>query len=183
VILQSRITLRIPPATACLIILQIILWVMHPILAGGIGCNACISQGEWWRLITSLFIHYNVQHLIGNSLCFLAIGSYLEHQLSKWRFLFIFFTAGIAGNILTLFVMPSDFIHTGASGAIFGMLGVQLYVFYAERHRHTAREQFIILVALCIMVITTFFGPNTNAISHLGGLLAGGLCAPFLYKG
>ncbi|WP_028401273.1 rhomboid family intramembrane serine protease [Ectobacillus panaciterrae] len=180
-IFGSRAAFRFPPVTTCLLILQLSLWLIHPLLFAGVGCNQCLAHGEWWRLATSLFIHYSFSHLVGNSLCLFAIGSFLEIRLTKIRFLLLFFAAGIAGNILTFLVMPVNFVHTGASGAIFGLLGAQLYMFYTERHRYS-REQILLVFALALLVTATFFGPNTNIIAHLGGLLAGGLFTPFLYK-
>ncbi|MEH6889073.1 rhomboid family intramembrane serine protease [Bacillus sp. JJ864] len=170
-----------PPVTTALLFIQLVLLSLGK-LSIGIACNECIAEGEWWRLISSLFVHTTFSHFLSNSICFFALGFSLEKQLHSIRFLFVFLTSGITGNIASYFFFPIHYTHTGASGAIFGLLGVQLYLFYMQFQPTRRKEILLFVIILCILLAFTFLDTTTNSISHLAGLLTGACLGPLFIK-
>ncbi|MEH7456076.1 rhomboid family intramembrane serine protease [Bacillus pseudomycoides] len=178
-------SIRIPlqPAVLSLLFLQLIMMILSNFFFSTIAaCNTCIAQGEWWRFITSLFIHVDLQHFLSNSICLLILGYSIEKQLGSIAFAIIFFTSGISGNILSYLIMPLEYIHAGASGGIFGLLGAQLFILYSRYRTAQPKELVLFSSIISILLLFTFFNPSANPISHLTGLLIGGIYTPLLAK-
>ncbi|QWU43266.1 MULTISPECIES: rhomboid family intramembrane serine protease [Bacillus] len=144
--------------------------------------NEYIAKGEWWRVITSLLVHVDLHHFLSNSICLLVLGSSIEKQLGHFSFIIIFFLSGILGNISSYIIMPLEYVHAGASGGIFGLLGAQLFLLYSRHRSSKPRDIAIFSVMILILLLFTFFNPSANPISHLTGLIIGGMCTPFLIK-
>ncbi len=150
----------------------------------GVLYKPLVLDGEWWRLITPIFLHFGLQHILFNSLALLVFGMQLEQWFGGKRFVAIFFLTGIAGNLVTLLATTQDgAISAGASGAIFGILGASLAFFYRNRNNLGAYGQ----SALRNMVINaglnlafTFGVPGISITAHLGGLVAGLFLGYFL---
>ena len=85
-----------------------------------------IENNEIWRIFTSMFFHADPIHLFSNMIGLLFFGATVENNtiIKKYQYLIIYFTSGIIGNIFTLLLLPLNVISLGASGAIFGLLGV-----------------------------------------------------------
>ena len=131
---------------------------------------------EWYRFITSLFIHGNIIHLAGNLLFFVIFSIRLE-ELKGWPIaLTVFLVAGIAGNLLTLVVLSGspNFWTLGASGGINGLFAAVLVTMRKEYDKGTLS----VFAFIVIFASFTIAGQNTNFFGHLGGLLGGGL---FMY--
>ena len=90
-----------------------------------------LENGEYYRLLTSIFLHFGFQHLFNNMVMLLMIGWNLELEMGRVRYVITYFVSGLAGNILSGFldIRLQDFaVSAGASGAIFGITGALLYV-------------------------------------------------------
>jgi rhomboid protease GluP len=129
--------------------------------------NAFVFEGAYWQLITSMFIHASVFHLVGNMLFLLIFGLRGEEMFSLPEYLAIFLLGGLAGNLLSLVFGPY-FISVGASGAIFALFGA--CVIYDRR---SVRQSILggLVFAFFLFFINT--GENTNILAHLGGLVFG----------
>ena len=140
--------------------------------------NEYIAKGEWWRVITSLLVHVDLQHFLSNSIfCLLLV---LLSKSNSDTFLFIlFFLSGISGNISSYIIMPLEYIHAGASGGIFGLLGAQLFLLYNRYRSSKPKEIAIFSIMILLLLLFTFFNPSANPISHLTGLITGGILTPF----
>ncbi|MFW9828582.1 MAG: rhomboid family intramembrane serine protease [Candidatus Thorarchaeota archaeon] len=129
-----------------------------------------LEDYEYWRLITSIFIHGDLIHLFSNMFGLFLFGVTVETNklISKLQYLIIYFISGIIGNIFTLFLLPINTISLGASGAIFGLLGVAFIMIATD-------YQPLIFFALfyIIFFIATSFAPGINYWAHLFGLLGG----------
>jgi len=129
--------------------------------------NAFVFEGAYWQLITSMFIHASVFHLVGNMLFLLIFGLRGEEMFSLPEYLAIFLLGGLAGNLLSLVFGPY-FISVGASGAIFALFGA--CVIYDRR---SVRQSILggLVFAFFLFFINT--AENTNILAHLGGLVFG----------
>src|SRR5437764_12382773 len=99
------------------------------LIAFGAKVNQLIVQGEYWRLLTAVFIHIGIMHLAFNSIALLSFGRLAELIYGHWRFLAIYLISGIAGATFSALFNPRG-LSAGASGAIFGIAGA-LAVFFA----------------------------------------------------
>jgi len=130
-----------------------------------------VAQGEWYRLVTSAFLHGSVLHIFFNMLMLWWFGRALEHLLGRARFLAIYFVSILAGSAGALLVTP-DKLTVGASGAVFGILGAGLIL---ERNNiNVFGGQALIVVILNLALSFTL---NSVSIGgHVGGLVGGALC-------
>lgn len=137
------------------------------------GVNLYISNGEWWRLVSPIFVHGSFTHLLFNSFSLIIFGPALERMLHKNRFLIFFIATGILANLATYFLKPLTYTHVGASGAIFGILGFYLYLALFKKSWFSRQNSQTILTMIVLGVIMTFVQPQINIIGHLAGLAAG----------
>ncbi|EOP61976.1 DUF1751 domain-containing protein [Bacillus cereus] len=171
------------PVILSLLLIQLVMIILSDFsLFHMAAYNEYIAKGEWWRVITSLFVHVDLQHFLSNSICLFVLGSSIEKQLGHFSFIIIFFLSGIIGNISSYIIMPLDYIHAGASGGIFGLLGAQLFLLYSRYRSSNPKEIAIFSVMILLLLLFTFFNPSANPISHLTGLIIGGVLAPLLTK-
>ena len=129
-----------------------------------------LAQGEWWRLLTTAFLHYGPIHLGMNMLALWWIGRPLEAALGPLRYLLLYLVSGLAGSAGALIANPSA-VTVGASGAIFGILGAAIVL---------ERQQTYVLgsAAVTLLVVNlafTFAVPGISIGGHLGGLAGGAL--------
>jgi len=147
----------------------IVIYLFTGILGGNLGTlnlevvypfvqvNQAVWSGAVWMLVTSLFLHANPLHLIGNVLFLLIFGTSLEEQVSRKRWLTAYLVSGLAGNIAFLFLGGNQ-IGLGASGAIWGILAV------AGGWKG--------LVGMVFFIGLNLFAGG-GFLAHFGGLLAG----------
>lgn len=147
--------------------------VLGPVLFNyGAGVNYLISDGQWWRFITPMFLHAGLMHLLFNMFSLYLFGPELEKLAGKVRFLTIYFMAGLFGTVATFLLQDASYVHVGASGAIYGLLGAfGALVYYARKTLPQLRQ--IILPIIVISIVMTFLTPNINATAHLSGLAVG----------
>ncbi|SOC42105.1 rhomboid family intramembrane serine protease [Ureibacillus acetophenoni] len=138
----------------------------------GMGHNLLIANGEWWRVVTSMFLHADFFHVLFNMFSLFLFGPELERIAGKVRFLTIYFLAGIFGNVLTFVTQDLFYNSVGASGAIYGIFGAFAALVYYTRHTMPQLKQ-IIMPIIIIGIIFTLIQPGINIMSHLGGLVTG----------
>lgn len=159
-------------------LLGLIPGIGNNLYALGIAYNYSISQGEYWRLITAMFLHGGFLHLLFNMFGLYVFGPELEQLAGKLRFFSIYFISGLLANVATYVVEPLNYASLGASGAIFGIFGAYLALVYHTRKILPQLKQLIIpLVA--ISVIMTFVQSNINITAHLVGLAVGFILGMF----
>ena len=136
-----------------------------------IGVNLYIVEGEWWRLITPIFIGF--AHLLFNSFSIFLFGPALERILGKFKFLFIYLATGIVANIITLLIEPLTYVHLGSSGAIFGLFGYYISLVVFRKDIISQSNAQIITTIAVLSIIMTFLQPNINIVAHIFGFLTG----------
>ncbi|SIS56789.1 rhomboid family intramembrane serine protease [Salimicrobium flavidum] len=184
--------LKFYPVIAFIIAVHILLWLMMDVLSLpfavewkqlGVGNNYLISQGEYWRLITPIFLHAGLSHTLFNSFSLVLFGPALERMLGKTKFILAYLLAGIAGNIGTYAADPGAYYsHLGASGAIFGLFGIYAYMLFARKELLDQVSSQIIGVIIVLGLIMTFLQPNINVLGHLFGFIGGIALAPPLLR-
>ena len=128
-------------------------------------------EGQWWRLLTCCFIHSGFRHLISNMFVLVYIGLLLEPLLGRTRFLTAYLLTGIVSSLTSLWW--HDLItSTGASGAIFGMCGVFLYLFTTD-FVEKRKDMWIYLSVAVLFSLIYGLLPGIDDAAHLGGLISG----------
>jgi membrane associated rhomboid family serine protease len=130
-----------------------------------------IPAHEYYRLLTSAFLHLDILHIGLNMYVLYWVGRLLEPAIGRARFLTIYFTGLLAGSLGVIIVSPLN-PTAGASGAIFGLMGAA----FAEAHRRGAdqvRNQLVILIVINLALTVGIPGVSVGA--HVGGLIGGGL--------
>ncbi len=129
--------------------------------------------GDWWRLASAIFVHFDGAHLVANMITLLLVGPPLASLLGPWRFLLIFLLTGVAGNLASHVLAPSASLKAGASGSISGVLGALggtgLDPGWGSRY---ARWQ-VLGALFAIYALLVGAGPDSDHVAHLGGLIAG----------
>jgi rhomboid protease GluP len=125
-----------------------------------------LGQGYYWQIFTSLFVHFDISHILLNMIGLFYFGKLNEAQFSNRQFYAIYFGSGLLGNIASLYLLPMDVQSGGASGAIFGLLGS-----YVATSRD-ARNLGLALVYAAVVFISSS-GPGVNIFAHLFGLVTG----------
>ena len=139
-----------------------------------------IYEGEWYRLLSAIFTHTSFTHVLFNCFSLVIFGPILENMLGKGKFIFTYLFTGIVANIVTYFIQPLTYSHIGASGAIFGLFGVYLFIIIYRKYLMTDFNKQTIQIILIFSLIMTFLQPNINITAHLMGLVAGFLIASFV---
>lgn len=143
-----------------------------------------IRQGQWWRLITPIFLHGSWLHLGVNGLSLLWFGGQMERLYGARKYLLIFLFAGVAGNLLSYLLLPQESL--GASGALFGLVGAGLVFPLRFKSLVAPKARAIILkelTAVAVLNIGISFSPGIDRWAHFGGLLGGAFLALFLVPG
>ncbi|HET7657311.1 MAG TPA: rhomboid family intramembrane serine protease [Bacillales bacterium] len=146
--------------------------------------NPKIEEGQYWRLVTPIFLHKGFAHVLFNSFWTVLFAPALERILGKLKFVIAYLGAGIIGNIATYFLFQSpNVISFGASGAIFGLFGIYIYMVWSRKDLIDRPSSQIVIWIVIFSIITTFFASDVNVIAHLFGLIGGLLLAPPLLSG
>ena len=182
---QMRRARRITPVSYALIAINVLVFLAGELdpelglrmVVDGAHLPSLISAGEWWRALTSVFLHGSFAHVLFNMWALYVFGPTLEHRFGSAPFAALYLASGLGGSALYQ-VVGRDAFAVGASGAIFGLIGALLAVTYGQRYTPAGRAMFSqTLLLLAINLAIPFVVPNVAWEAHLGGLLAGGLVA------
>ncbi len=143
---------------------------------GALYGPAVVQDGEYYRLLTYMFLHMGLNHLANNMILIFFLGEELERALGKWRFFFLYFSSGIVAGIVSIVynILDGNLVSSvGASGAGFGLIGATVCLLLADkRQRGTAFVKRVILFA-AVSLYAGFSEQGIDNAAHVGGLLAG----------
>jgi membrane associated rhomboid family serine protease len=139
--------------------------------------GGAVAAGEWWRLVTSGFLHYGLIHIGFNMFILLQLGTMLEPALGRLRFGLLYVTALLGGALGVVLLQP-DALTAGASGAVFGLMGAAVVGMRARGADPMASG---LPTLLGINLLLTFALPGISIGGHLGGLLVGSLAGYVLF--
>jgi membrane associated rhomboid family serine protease len=128
-----------------------------------------LAHNEWWRLLTSAFLHYGPFHLAINMYSLFFAGTLLEQLIGRWRYALLYVASGIAGGAGAVLVSP-NVVTVGASGAIFGILGG---LFVLERRGNIATGGQIAGLIVINLIFTFALANHISVGGHVGGLIGG----------
>jgi rhomboid protease GluP len=140
----------------------------------GANIRSLSLSGQWWRMLTSTFLHIGIVHLLMNMYAFLLIGAQLEPRLGKARFIFAYLLTGIVASITSLY-WHSHGISAGASGAIFGMYGLFLAMLMSKDVVEKANRKQL-FASIAFFIVYNLLGglqPGIDNAAHVGGLITG----------
>ncbi len=142
---------------------------------GAVYAPAIGMQGEWWRLVTGMFLHGGPTHILLNMISLYIVGRIAEGLMDRWSYLALYFAAGIVGGAVSVTMHP-DGLSVGASGAIFGVFG--MIAGYAVAFRHQMGAKFGVLMrefggVLVLNLVLGFSIPGIDMSAHIGGLVVG----------
>ena len=130
--------------------------------------NTKVFAGQYWQMLTSIFVHVDIVHIALNMLFLLLFGSRSEELFTTEEYISVYMLSGLTGSILTLLLMAPNTVSAGASGAIFGMYGASLIYM-----RKTFGQSIVgaLMYAFLLLMLST--GTGVNIVAHFGGLAAG----------
>lgn len=182
--------IRFYPVIAVIVIINLVVWVLTDFVQlpfakniwyYGVGFNPLVTEGEYWRLITPIFLHAGFAHVAFNSFSLVLFGPALERMIGKPLFIISYLVMGIAGNVGTYFLEPLSIIpHVGASTSIYGLLGVFIYMRFFRKDLIDSQSAQLVTTITIIGVIMTFIQPNINIAGHLFGFVGGLIIAPLI---
>lgn len=144
-----------------------------------------IGNGEYYRIFTSMFLHFGFDHLLNNMVILAAIGWNLEEEIGHIKFAILYLLSGLGGNVLSAYwdIHVGDYaISAGASGAIFGVIGALLYVAIRNRGRigDISGRGLVFMV-----ILSLYYGYSSGGVdnmAHIGGLITGFVLSVLLYR-
>lgn len=135
-----------------------------------------VKRGQWYRLITSGFLHVQPWHLIMNMYSLYSLGSYMESMFGSFWYSIILFGSIIGGSLVTTFFGDDGTSTIGISGGLYGLMGA--YLFLLVRSGSLSNPYVLTSVLrMCIANLIINFMPNISRTGHLGGLITGILLA------
>ena len=175
---------KIPIITYILMGLNVIMFIITMIFSKGMndanvlakfGANipSYIRAGDYYRIITSMFLHASIFHIACNMYSLFALGPTMEHFFGRVKYLLIYLFSGIMGSLFVMVFQGEYSITVGASGAIFGLLGALVYFGY--NYRGYIGNQILkqVVPVIAINLFIGFTSSNISNAGHIGGLLGG----------
>ncbi|KJY49159.1 Membrane-associated serine protease [Bombilactobacillus mellis] len=175
---------QLPWATYTILLLQVIVfgWEIlqggseniSALVAAGAKVNGLVAQGQWWRLITPIFVHIGWQHILINSLTLYFMGQQLEFLYGPLKFIGLYLLSGIGGNLMSFAFGSNTSLSAGASTSLFGLFGLYVTLGLIFRKNEVIRQwsqQFLLLIILNLG--TDIFMGGIDIWGHIGGALTG----------
>jgi rhomboid protease GluP len=186
----------VTPLNTALIVLNILVHLLvyytgilgssKKILAlGSLNWYQVFKEGEYYRILTSMFLHSNLSHLFNNMLIAFFVGDNLERAIGKFKYLLIYFGTGMIAGITSISynMLKEDYVYSiGASGAIFGIVGAMAYIIIANKGRLEDLSVRQIILFAAVSLYGGLAGSEIDNAAHIGGFLGGILLALLLYR-
>lgn len=183
---HNRELKEIPWCSAVLTAINIIVFIAchfqgELLYGNGAFSIAYLLRGrEYYRLVTAMFLHADIVHLVNNLILLYFGGEIVEKTIGKGRYLILFFLSGICGNLLSgVYELSTGGFYDsiGASGAVFGIVGGLLYLVIAKKGRAASISFQRMVLMIAFSLYSGFRNVLVNNAAHLGGLISGCLLA------
>ncbi len=144
-----------------------------------------LNYGEYYRIFTSMFLHFGFEHLMNNMIMLFFIGQGLEFEVGRVKLTIIYFISGLGGSVISMWRdMRIEYyaVSAGASGAIFGLIGAMLYIAVRNHGRVGSISGGGLMFMAALSLYYGFTGSGIDNYAHVGGLLSGMVTAVLLYR-
>jgi rhomboid protease GluP len=134
-----------------------------------------VLKGEWYRVFVAMFLHGGLMHIAMNMFSLYIVGRVVETYFSKISYLILYFSSGLFGAMLSLYMHPNS-VGVGASGAIFGVFGAIIGFFLYHKNRLGTQSNEVLKEFVVILVLNLVLGISISSIdlsAHIGGLFVG----------
>jgi membrane associated rhomboid family serine protease len=184
VVQRTSVRVTDTPATKILVAVNVAVYLVTAVQGNGLNMpggslfvkwilfGPLVDHGDWWRLVTSMFLHASLLHIGFNMLALWWIGRPVENYLGTTRYLLLYFVSGLAGSAGALVYAPTS-PAVGASGAIFGVLGAMLILEWQHTGRFGGQAATLILINLVLNFAYNGVGGTISIGAHIGGLIGG----------
>ena len=141
-----------------------------------------ILQGEWYRLVTHMFLHGDIWHLGNNMLILFCLGNALEHYVGRISYIAVYFLSGILAGLGSVVYNTTGTVSVGASGAVFGVVGAMAWLVLQNRGRLEGFTGSRMIVFILLSVYAGFADRGIDNAAHVAGLIAGFFLAVLLCR-
>ena len=173
---------NLPIVSATLVIINLIVFLICTFTGnllynmGRLDIQGVLGAKEYGRIIWSLFLHSDINHIFNNMVILFFLGAMIEEEVGHFKYAFVYFLSGIGGNLLSLAVKIVTFDmmgSVGASGAVFGLDGVlvALMLFSGKKLPNVTPVRVFLMIGYSLY--SGFVGVNVDNAAHVGGLLVG----------
>ncbi len=152
------------------------------LLAHGALHEPSIRAGEWYRLVTHMFLHGDIWHLGNNMLILFCLGNALEHYVGKLSYAGIYFFSGILAGLGSVVYNTDSMVSVGASGAVFGVVGAMAWLVVKNKGRLKGFTGPRMIIFVLMSVYAGFVDQGIDNAAHIAGLIAGFLLAMLVYR-
>ncbi len=157
-------------------------WLLE---CGALYSTYAVEGREYYRFLTSLFLHSGISHLANNMLMLWFIGGTLEPIIGKVRYIILYFGSGVIAGIISVsynVLIHNTIISVGASGAIFGVVGALVYVVLRSRGKEVNLSPRQVLLFAILSLFSGLANESVGNVAHFGGFVSGFLLAIVLYR-
>lgn len=152
--------------------------------SGAVFAPAVIYEKEYYRLVTAIFMHFGIDHIINNMIVLFALGDHLERALGHIKYLILYLISGVGSNLISMMISGPDsmVVSAGASGAVFGIVGglIAAVLINKGRLEDLSLKQLAVMTVLSLYLGFTEGGVDNTA--HVTGMLIGILLGMILYR-
>jgi membrane associated rhomboid family serine protease len=170
-----------PVITYTLIAINVLLFVLEAVMPGLerklVLFAPAVADGDYYRLVTSAFMHYGLAHVAFNMYALYVIGAPLETWLGRLRFATLYALSALGGSVLVYLLSPLNAATAGASGAVFGLFGAYFVVSKRLNLNVNWVVGLIVLNLAFTFVIPALGGQQISWQGHIGGLVTGAAVA------
>lgn len=151
---------------------------------GAMLAPAVLEDGEYYRLLTAMFMHFGIRHIMNNMIVLFALGDNLERALGHVKYLIFYLACGVGSNWISMMASGADSmtVSAGASGAIFGIVGGLLYAVTINRGRLEDLSTRQLVILIFISLYAGFTSTGVDNMAHISGLILGILFGILLYR-
>lgn len=189
---EKSIKRKPTPAIILVVTINVIIFLTQYVVGdafteSGYMDSSLIRNGDYFRVITAMFLHANITHLFSNMVLLYFLGEMIEHLIGTAKTGIIYLLSGVLGNVVSycyhVYVIGEDYTALGASGAVYGLIGVVVFLTIIKwEGLNIPLKRMVIMVAYCLY--SSIVGSQIDVGAHIGGLIAGFILAAILcHKG